>query len=238
MVNRKYCQIIVCWRQLQLIRLLTLLEPHYHKAGIFPPDSSLLTQSGSGSRPPLVIVYPGHCNCYYGPVWPRERLSRATQLSELRPPTTTTGFMTQICNKSWQFMHYLHIVHNVYWVSPRSVVWGSLVNVFWRFKNQIWSTFPCCEFYNVVPGHCFSVWRAACEGFSDRSLLPAPCPIVSGANCSYKEIWPDHLTTKLVSYQIPVPHLRSDCLLIYIYSLMTWPARVDGRWTSDISPPD
>ena len=72
-----------------------------------------------------------------------------------------------------------------------------------------------------------------CEGFSDLLLLCVP--IVSGANCSYKEIGPDHLTTKLVSYQIPVPHLRSDCLLIYIYSLMTWPGWSDGHWTSDIS---
>ena len=133
MVNRKYCQIIVCWRQLQLIRLLTLFEAHYHKAGIFHP----LAQSVSWSRPPLVIVYPGHCNCYYGPVWPGSLChGPATQLSELRPPTTTTGFMTQICNKSWQFMHYLHIVHNVYWVSPPCVALRSLVNVFWRFMNH------------------------------------------------------------------------------------------------------
>lgn len=116
-------------------------------------------------------------------------------------------------------------------------VWGE--GVLWMFY-QIWSTFLCCEFYNVVPGHCFSVWRAACEGFSDRCCSQLRVPIVSGANCSYKEIGPDHLTTKLVSYQIPVPHLRSDCLLIYIYSLMTWPARSSGWWTLDIwhLPPD
>ena len=135
MVNRKYCQIIVCWRQLQLIRLFNLIWASLSRSRHIFPRTHLLAQSRS--RPPLVIVYPGHCNCYYGPVWPGSLChGPATQLSELRPPTTTTGFMTQICNKSWQFMHYLHIVHNVYWVSPPCVVLRSLVNVFWRFMNH------------------------------------------------------------------------------------------------------
>ena len=60
-------------------------------------------------------------------------------------------------------MHYLHIVHNVYWVCP------PCVSQYYEecFLTVHESGFLCCEFYNVVPGHCFSVERAACEGFSD-----------------------------------------------------------------------
>ena len=84
--------------------------------------------------------------------------------------------------------------------------------------HESWSTFLCCEFYNAI---VLVFGERRVKGLVTAGCSLASVPIVSGANCSYKEIWPDHLTTKLVSYQIPVPHLRSDCLLIYIYSLMT-----------------
>ena len=112
----------------------------------------------------------------------------------------------------------------------------------WRECRECFPTFhesDLVHLFSVVNFTMLSLaivlvsWEWLCEGFSDLLLLCVP--IVSGANCSYKEIGPDHLTTKLVSYQIPVPHLRSDCLLIYIYSLMTWPGWSDGHWTSDIS---
>ena len=70
-------------------------------------------------------------------------------------------------------MHYLHIVHNVYWVSPPCVS-EYYEECFLTDHESVRSTLFLCEFYNVVPGHCFSVGRAACEGFSD--LLSAHCP--------------------------------------------------------------
>ena len=130
-------------------------------------------------------------------------------------------------------MHYLHIVHNVYWVSPPCVSEYSMKNVFWPIMNQFGPHFfSVVNFTMLSPAIVLVSGERRVKGLVTCSLLTVP--IVCGANCSYKEIWPDHLTTKLVSYQIPVPHLRSDCLLIYIYSLMTWPARVmaTGHLTS------
>ena len=129
-------------------------------------------------------------------------------------------------------MHYLHIVHNVYWVSP-PCVWRE-----WECRecsptfheSDLVHFFCVVNFTMLSPAIVLVSREWLCEGFSDLLLLYVP--IVSGANCSYKEIGQDHLTPKLVSYQIPVPHLRSDCLLIYIYSLMTWPGWSDGHWTS------
>ena len=64
-------------------------------------------------------------------------------------------------------MHYLHIVHNVYLVSPPCVSEYYEECFLTDHESGLVLIFLCCEFYNVVPGHCFSVERAACEGFSD-----------------------------------------------------------------------
>ena len=121
-----------------------------------------------------MIVYPGHCNCYYGPVWPGERLSLAWPLSyqSWGHPQQPLGLWLKYAIN----LDNLCIISTLY-----TRFTGSALRV-WRewecrecFHESILVHLSlCCEFYNVVPGHCFSVER---ESGCVKGLVTCSCSV-------------------------------------------------------------